>query len=90
MVVRTVWSISAVGWYYRKATSGPDLALSDFRWFLTVKDWLKRMYTVDGDNLFEQLLEMLHASAVDEFERVFTAWIDRVRQVGEGNGDYIG
>jgi hypothetical protein len=26
---------------------------------------------------------------VDELERVFTAWIDRVREVSEGNGDYI-
>jgi hypothetical protein len=44
---------------------------------------------VGGDDLFEQMLEILHATPVDEFERAFTAWINRVCEVSEGNGDYI-
>jgi hypothetical protein len=54
-----------------------------------VKDRLERIHTVDRDNLFEQLLEILQAIAVDELDRVVTAWIDRVCEVSEGNGDYI-
>jgi hypothetical protein len=29
------------------------------------------------------------AISVDELKHVFTAWIDRVREVREGNGNYI-
>jgi hypothetical protein len=37
----------------------------------------------------EQLLEILQAIPIDELDRVFTAWIDRVREASEGSGDYI-
>jgi hypothetical protein len=67
----------------------PDFAPSDFYLFPTVKDRLERTHTVDGDDLFEQLFEILRAIAVDELERVFTARIDRVREVSEGDGDHI-
>jgi hypothetical protein len=52
-----------------------------------VKGQLERIRTVVVDDLFEQLLEILQMIPVDELERVFTAWIDRVREVSEGNGD---
>jgi hypothetical protein len=35
------------------------------------------------------LLEILQEISVDELEWMFTAWIDRVREVNEGTGDYI-
>jgi hypothetical protein len=66
-----------------------DLAPNDFYFFPTVKDHLERIHTVDGDDLFEQLLEILQAIPIDELELVFTAWIDRIREVSEENGDYI-
>jgi hypothetical protein len=67
----------------------PDLAPSDLYLFSTVKNCLERIHTVDGDDLFEKLLEILHPIWVDELEQVFTAWIYRVRDVSEGNGDHI-
>jgi hypothetical protein len=54
-----------------------------------VKNTLERIHTIDGDDLFEWSLEILHAIPVDELERALTAWIDRVRYVSESNGDYI-
>jgi hypothetical protein len=67
----------------------PALAPSDFCLFHTVKNRLESIHTVDGADLFEQLLEILQAIPVDEFERVLTSWIDRARDVSHGNGDYI-
>jgi hypothetical protein len=43
---------------------------------------------VDGDDLPKQLLDILHAIPVNELERAFTAWIDRLREASEGNDDY--
>jgi transposase len=51
----------------------PDLAPSDFYLFPTVKNRLERIHRVDGNDLFEQLLEILRATPVDELELVFTA-----------------
>jgi crotonobetainyl-CoA:carnitine CoA-transferase CaiB-like acyl-CoA transferase len=51
----------------------PDLAPSDFYLFPTAKNRLERIHTVDGDDLFEQLLEILQAIPVDELERVSPA-----------------
>jgi hypothetical protein len=45
-----------------------DIAPSDFYLFTTVKDRLERIYTVDGDDLCEQLLEILQEISVDELE----------------------
>jgi hypothetical protein len=70
-----------------KPPYSPDLAPSDFSLFSTVKNRLEKTNTVDGDDLFEQLSEMLPAIPIDELEPVFTAWIDRVREVSEGNCD---
>jgi hypothetical protein len=64
-----------------------DFTSSDFYSFPTVKNRVEKIPTVDEDNLFEQLLEILKAIPVDELERVFTAWVDRVREVSQGNGD---
>jgi hypothetical protein len=61
-----------------KPPYSPDLAPSDFSLFSTVKNRLERIHTVDGDDLFGQLSETLQAIPVH-----------RVREVSEGNGDYI-
>jgi hypothetical protein len=48
-----------------------DLAPNDFYLFPTVKNRLERIHTVDGDDLFEQLLELVPVIPVDELDRVF-------------------
>jgi hypothetical protein len=67
----------------------PDLAPSDFYLFGTVKNRLEQIQASDADDFFEQLQEILSSISVEELERVFAAWIDRVRQVSEGNGEYL-
>jgi transposase len=67
--------------------NSPDLASSDFYAFPIWKNRLERIQTADGDDLFEQFLELLHAIPVDELKRAFAAWINRVREGSEGNGD---
>jgi hypothetical protein len=52
-----------------------------------MKDRLERIHAVDTDDLFETLLEILQAIPVDELHQVFPAWIDRIREVNEGNDD---
>jgi hypothetical protein len=66
-----------------------DLTPSNFYLFPAVNNRIERIDTIDGDYLFETLLEMLQEIPIDELDQVFTAWIDRVRGVSEGNGDYI-
>jgi hypothetical protein len=43
-----------------------------FDLFPTVKDRLERIHTVDGDDLFQQLLEIGPVTSVDEVGRIFT------------------
>jgi hypothetical protein len=66
----------------------PDLAPSDFYLFGKVKNRLEQIQASDADDFFEQLEEILSSISVEELERVLAAWIDRVRQVSEGNGEY--
>jgi hypothetical protein len=51
----------------------PNLSPSAFYLFSTVNDRLERIHRVDGDDLSEQLLEILQAIPVDELTRIFTA-----------------
>jgi hypothetical protein len=67
----------------------PDLAPSDFYLFGTVKNRLEQIQASDADDFFEQLTEILNSISPEELERVFAAWIDRIRQVSEGNGEYL-
>jgi hypothetical protein len=57
--------------------------------FGTVKNRLEQIQASDADDFFEQLEEILSSISVEELEWVFAAWIDRVRQVSEGNGEYL-
>jgi hypothetical protein len=67
----------------------PNQAPSDFGLFCTVKNLREQIQTSDGDDFCEQLYNILNSISVEELERVFPAWIDRVRQGSEGNGDYL-
>jgi ATP-dependent RNA helicase DDX56/DBP9 len=68
----------------------PGMAPSDFYLFLIVKEKLQHIALRDEDQLFECLIEILAGLDHTELNRVFHAWKDRVQQVSEGTGDYIG
>jgi hypothetical protein len=66
-----------------------DLALSDFYMFPTVKEKLERIQLADEDQFFECLQEVLRGIDLEELNTVFQAWVRRVQEVSEGNGDYV-
>jgi hypothetical protein len=43
----------------------------------------------DEDQFFESLEAILRGIDQEELNRVFQAWVERVRKVSEGNGDYV-
>jgi hypothetical protein len=63
----------------------PDLAPCDLYLFGTIKNRLEQIQASDADDFFAQLDEILGSILVEEFERVFAAWIDRVRRRSEGD-----
>jgi hypothetical protein len=67
----------------------PDLAPSNFYLFDRVKKRLEQIQACDADNFFDQLDEILSSISPEELERVFAAWIDRVRQARDGDGEYL-
>jgi hypothetical protein len=73
----------------RHAPCSPDLAPSDFYLFGTVKNCLEQIQASDGEDPFAHQYEILLSVSIDEFERVFAAWIERVRQASQGTGGYI-
>jgi hypothetical protein len=68
----------------------PDRVSSDFYLFPTVKEKLERTQVADEDQFFESLQAILRRIDREELDRVFQAWVQRVQEVNEGNGDYIG
>jgi histone-lysine N-methyltransferase SETMAR len=67
----------------------PDLAPSDFYLFGLVKGKLGHVDVMEEDDLFEALDEILGSIPGEELLRVFETWLDRVRAVSDGDGDYI-
>jgi hypothetical protein len=49
----------------------PDLASSDFYWFLTVKEKLELIQVADEDQFFESLQEILRDIDQEELNGVF-------------------
>jgi transposase len=68
----------------------PDLAPSDFYLFPTVKEKLERTQVANEDQFCESLQAILRGIDREELNRVFQAWVRRVQEVSEGNGDYVG
>jgi hypothetical protein len=66
-----------------------DLAPSDFYLFPTVTERLERIQLADEDQFFESLQEILNGLDHEELKAVFRAWVRRVQEVSEGNGDYV-
>jgi hypothetical protein len=67
-----------------------NLAFSDFYLFPTVKEKLERIQLADEDQFFECLQEVLRGIDLEKSNTVFKAWVGRVQEVRENNGDYIG
>jgi hypothetical protein len=44
----------------------------------------------DEDQFFESLQAIMRGIDRNELNTVFQAWIPRVQEVSEGNGDYVG
>jgi hypothetical protein len=51
-------------------------------------DWSK-IQASNANNLFEGIYEIPLSISIEVLERIFTAWIDRVPQGSEENGNYI-
>jgi hypothetical protein len=66
-----------------------DLAFNDFYLFPTVKEKLERIQLADENLFFERLQEVLRGVDQQELNTVFQAWVRRVQEVSEGNGNYV-
>jgi hypothetical protein len=55
-----------------------------------VKETLQHIAVRDEDKLFQCLIEIVTGLDPVELNRVFDPWKERVQQVSDGTGDYIG
>jgi hypothetical protein len=67
----------------------PDLALSDFYLFPTIKEKPTNIQMVDEEDLFYRLRELLNELPVRELRKVFDTWLKRLTAVTQGDGSYI-
>jgi hypothetical protein len=67
----------------------PDLAPSNFYLFPTIKERLTDIQTVDEEDLFSRLRELLNEIPVRELRKVFDTWIKRLMAVTRGDRSYI-
>jgi hypothetical protein len=68
----------------------PVLSPSDFYLFPTMKEKLERTKVADKDQFFESLQAIERDIDQAELNTVFQAWVQRIQEVNEGNGDYVG
>jgi hypothetical protein len=68
----------------------PDLSSSDFYLFLPVNEKLERTQVADEDQFSKSLKVILRGIDQEELTRVFQAWVQRVQEISEGNGGYVG
>jgi hypothetical protein len=55
-----------------------------------MKEKLERTQVADEDQFFESVQAILRGIDQEELNRIFQAWVQRVQEVSEDNGDYIG
>jgi hypothetical protein len=67
----------------------PDPAPSDFYLFPTLKEKVERIQLADEDQFFEPLQGVVGSLDQPELNTLFQAWMRRVQEVSEGNGDYV-
>jgi hypothetical protein len=67
-----------------------DLAPSDFYLFPTVKERLEQTQVAEEHHFFESLQGILMGIDQEELNMVFQAWVQRVQEISEGNGYYVG
>jgi hypothetical protein len=65
-----------------------DLAIGDFCLFSTVKENFGQIQVADKDQFFEYLQDILSVIDQQELNGVFQAWVQRVQEASQGNGDY--
>jgi hypothetical protein len=66
-----------------------NLPLDYFYLFPTVKEELERIQVADEDQFCECLQEILRGIDQQELNGVFQAWVRRVQEASQGNGDYV-
>jgi hypothetical protein len=54
-----------------------------------VKEKLERTQVADENQFLESLQAILSGIDQEKLNRIFQAWIQRVQEVSEGNGDYV-
>jgi hypothetical protein len=54
-----------------------------------VKEKLERIQVADEDQFLECLQEILRGIDQEELNSIFQAWIQRVQEVNNDNGDYV-
>jgi hypothetical protein len=62
---------------------------NDFYLFSTTKEKLERIQMADEDQFFECQQEILRGIDQEELNGIFQAWMRRVQEVSQGNGDYV-
>jgi hypothetical protein len=55
-----------------------------------VKEKLERTQVADEETFFKSLQMILRGINRDELNNTFHAWVRRVQEVSEDNGDYVG
>jgi hypothetical protein len=68
----------------------PGLATSDFYLFPTVKEKFERIQVSDEDQFFESLQAIFRGIDQEELNRAFQAWVRRVQEISQCNGDSVG
>jgi hypothetical protein len=65
----------------------PELAPGEVYLYATVKETPEWIQVTDEDSFFEHLPEILTGIDQEEFNDVFQAWMTRIQEVSQGNGD---
>jgi hypothetical protein len=68
---------------YTQSPYSPDLALSDFSLFPTMKEELEQIQVADEDQFFESLQEILRNIDQKELHGVFQALVRRVQKANQ-------
>jgi hypothetical protein len=66
-----------------------DLVSRDFYLFPPVKEKCERIQLADEDQFFDCPSEILRGSDLEKLTTVFQAWVHRIQEISEDNGDYV-
>ena len=66
----------------------PDIAVCDFFLFGKLKHYLQQVAVSDRQDLESEIDRILNQISSEEWKRVFTEWLKRLRWIVDNNGDY--